>query len=114
MIATTRASPDRRASSALASTSGASASAQSISTSQCSVGAWSDLVCAYGWDCNWALAVIQCESSGNPDAYNPAGYVGLFQVWEGHGPNLRDPATNVAAAYSLYLSGGSSHWPNCP
>ena len=79
-----------------------------------SAGAWSDLVCAYGWDCNWALAVIQCESAGNPDAYNPAGYVGLFQIWEGHGSNLRDPATNVAAAYSLYLSGGRANWPNCP
>ena len=77
-------------------------------------GAWSDLVCSYGWDCNWALAVIQCESGGNSAAYNPAGYVGLFQIWEGHGANLRDPATNIAAAYSLYLSGGRSHWPNCP
>jgi len=77
-------------------------------------GAWGDLVCSYGWDCSWALAVIQCESGGNPNAYNPAGYVGLFQVWEGHSSNLRDPATNIAAAYSLYLSGGRSHWPNCP
>jgi uncharacterized protein YabE (DUF348 family) len=75
---------------------------------------WSDLVCAYNWDCNWALAVIQCESGGNPNAYNPAGYVGLFQIWEGNGPNLRDPATNIAAAYSLYASGGRGHWPNCP
>ncbi|MCH8007337.1 MAG: DUF348 domain-containing protein [Chloroflexi bacterium] len=77
-------------------------------------GAWSDLVCSYGWDCNWALAVIQCESGGNSAAYNPAGYVGLFQIWEGHGANLRDPATNIAAAYSLYRSGGRSNWPNCP
>ena len=77
-------------------------------------GAWSDLVCSYGWDCNWALAVIQCESGGNSAAYNPAGYVGLFQIWEGHGANLRDPATNIAAAYSLYLSGGRGRWPNCP
>ena len=77
-------------------------------------GSWSDLVCSYGWDCNWALAVIQCESGGNPNAYNPAGYVGLFQVWEGHSSNLQDPATNIAAAWSLYLSGGGSHWPNCP
>ncbi len=77
-------------------------------------GAWGDIVCSYSWDCNWALAVIQCESGGNASAYNPAGYVGLFQVWEGYGANLRDGATNIAAAYSLYLSGGRSHWPNCP
>ena len=76
--------------------------------------AWSDLVCSYSWDCDWALAVIQCESAGNASAYNPTGYVGLFQIWEGHGAGLRDPATNIAAAYSLYLSGGRSRWPNCP
>jgi uncharacterized protein YabE (DUF348 family) len=76
--------------------------------------AWAGLVCSYSWDCDWALAVIQCESAGNPSAYNSAGYVGLFQIWEGHGSNLEDPATNVAAAYSLFLSGGRSPWPNCP
>jgi len=78
------------------------------------VGDWSDIVCSYGWDCEWALAVIQCESGGNANAYNGAGYVGLFQIWEGHGANLTDPATNIAAAYSLYLSGGAGNWPNCP
>jgi uncharacterized protein YabE (DUF348 family) len=80
-----------------------------------SVGSWRDLVCSYGWDCDWALAVIACESGGNPGAYNPAGpFIGLFQIWAGHGSNLNDPATNIAAAYSLYLSGGRGHWPNCP
>jgi len=77
-------------------------------------GDWQDLVCSYDWDCQWAMAVIMCESGGNANAYNPAGYVGLFQIWEGFGANLRDPATNVAAAYSLYQSGGRGHWPNCP
>ena len=77
-------------------------------------GDWRDLVCSYDWDCDWALAVIQCESGGNADAYNSSGYVGLFQIWQGHGDNLTDPATNTAAAYSLYVSGGAGHWPNCP
>ncbi len=77
-------------------------------------GDWQDLVCSYQWDCSWAMAVIMCESGGNPNAYNPQGYVGLFQIWEGYGANLRDPATNIAAAYSLYLSGGPGNWPNCP
>jgi uncharacterized protein YabE (DUF348 family) len=77
-------------------------------------GDWTSIVCSYDWDCSWALAVIQCESGGNPNAYNPAGYVGLFQIYEGYGGNLRDPATNIAAAYSLYASGGGSLWPNCP
>lgn len=76
---------------------------------------WGELVCSYGWDCAWALAVISCESGGNPSAYNPVGpYVGLFQIWEGFGGNLWDPAVNIAAAYSLYQTGGASHWPNCP
>ena len=77
-------------------------------------GDWRDLVCSYDWDCDWALAVVQCESGGNPKAYNSSGYVGLFQIWQGHGDNLTDPATNVAAAYSLYVSGGPGNWPNCP
>ncbi len=79
-----------------------------------SSGQWRDMVCSYDWDCNWALAVIACESGGNPDAYNPQGYVGLFQIWEDYGANLRDPATNIAAAYSIYSSHGPSAWPNCP
>jgi len=76
---------------------------------------WRQLVCTYDWDCGWALAVINCESGGDPAAYNPAGpYIGLFQVWGGFGGNLRDPAVNIATAYSLYVSGGPGHWPNCP
>jgi uncharacterized protein YabE (DUF348 family) len=77
-------------------------------------GDWRDLACSYNWDCSWAMAVIMCESGGNPNAYNPQGYVGLFQIWEGYGANLRDPTTNIAAAYSLYVSGGTGNWPNCP
>jgi uncharacterized protein YabE (DUF348 family) len=77
-------------------------------------GDWANLVCSYNWDCSWALAVIQCESGGNPDAYNPGGYIGLFQIWQGYGANMQDPATNIAAAYSLYESGGPGNWPNCP
>ncbi len=72
-------------------------------------------ICSYPWPCEWALAVIECESGGDPNAYNPAGpYVGLFQVWEGYGGNLYDPAVNVAVAWELYQSGGAGHWPHCP
>jgi len=75
-----------------------------------------ELVCAYSWDCEWALAVIQCESGGDPNAYNPAGYIGLFQISQplyGAGLNLYDPAVNTAVAWSLYQSGGAGHWPAC-
>ena len=77
-------------------------------------GGYADLVCQYDWDCSYANAIVACESEGDPGAYNSSGYVGLFQVHESYAPNLTDPATNIAVAYSLYLSGGWSHWPNCP
>jgi len=76
---------------------------------------WRTLVCSYDWPCEWALAVVDCESTNSPSAYNPAGpYIGLFQVWEKYGGNLYDPEVNVSKAYGLYQSGGSAHWPNCP
>lgn len=74
---------------------------------------WRDLVCSYGWDCSWAMSVIYCESGGNPNAYNPAGpYVGLFQILD-PSVSLFDPAENIAAAYSKYLSQGPSAWGAC-
>ena len=76
---------------------------------------WRSLVCAYDWDCEYALLVIKCESNGNADSVNPAGpYVGLFQVHAGYGGNLYDPAVNIAAAYDLYTRSGWGPWPNCP
>ena len=73
-----------------------------------------ELVCSYGWNCSWALSVMYCESGGNPDAYSPYGpYIGLFQLHASHGSNLFDPATNVAVAYSVYLSSGPAAWGAC-
>ena len=79
---------------------------------------WRGLVCSapFTWPCGWALAVIQCESSGNPNAYNPLGFVGLFQVSLIHRwsrAQLEDPELNVRAAHELYLRGGMP-WPSCP
>jgi len=76
---------------------------------------WRTIVCSYDWDCEYALAVIRCESNGNADSYNPAGpYIGLFQIWHGYGGDLYDPAVNIAAAYAIYSRSGWSPWPNCP
>ena len=73
-----------------------------------------ELVCSYGWDCSWALAVMYCESGGDPNAYNPAGpYVGLFQLLDPSG-TLFDPAVNIAEAYWKYLSLGPGAWRGCP
>ena len=60
--------------------------------------------------------MIQCESSGDPNAYNPAGpYYGLFQVL--HGPY--DPYLNAVEAHIQYVEWVTgvrkvSPWPNCP
>ncbi|MDH3248587.1 MAG: lytic transglycosylase domain-containing protein [Acidimicrobiia bacterium] len=70
-----------------------------------------------------ALAVISCESSGDPDAKNPRSSAsGLFQhlgrFWPERsvkaglpGVDIFDPSANVAvAAWLVYEGGGWSHW----
>ncbi len=78
---------------------------------------WTALVSQpiFTWPTEWALAVIQCESGGNPLAYNPAGpYVGLWQVLNGSS----DPYTNALQAhyqYRQWMEGirAVSPWPTC-
>ena len=80
---------------------------------------WRELVCnpPFIWECEVALAVIQCESSGNPAARNGP-YVGLFAVdsvlhrWTVE--QLEDPEINVAAAAELWERRGWQPWPSCP
>lgn len=87
------------------------------------VGQWRGLVCSapFTWPCEWALAVIACESSGNPDAIGDEWYegrliyfYGLFQVWNGP----LDPYLNTVEAhiqYAQYVRGQRPNpWPNCP
>lgn len=70
-----------------------------------------------------ALAVISCESSGDPNAKNPRSSAsGLFQhlgrFWAERtadaglpGADIFDPSANVAvAAWLVYEGGGWSHW----
>jgi soluble lytic murein transglycosylase-like protein len=82
---------------------------------------WRALVAAYpDWDPDLALAVIACESRGDPGAVNPrSGAAGLFQLlgWQrladllaGVGANLFDPSVNVAAAHWLWAHGGGFWW----
>ena len=78
---------------------------------------WTALVSQpqFTWPTEWALAVIQCESSGNPAAYNFAGpYLGLFQVLNGS----TDPMTNALQAHEQFrewMAGvrQTSPWPTC-
>ena len=61
-----------------------------------------EIVCAphWTWDCGWALRVVECESGGDPDAYNPAGpYVSLWQVLNGS----FDPWENTRQAHQQFV-----------
>jgi hypothetical protein len=74
-------------------------------------------------DIEHALAIIRCESLGDPNAYNPGGPVsGLFQhrdrYWAARstaagwgGSDIFSPEANVAvAAWLVYHNGGWKHW----
>jgi len=72
------------------------------------------IIGAYPWPFDEAVAVARCESGLNPNARNPSGATGLFQIIGGN-PAMFDPAANAAAAYSKYLDGVSRgnrwyHW----
>jgi uncharacterized protein YabE (DUF348 family) len=66
---------------------------------------------------NWT-ALAKCESGGNPQAYNPAGYYGLYQfsksTWASVGgsgdPRSASPAEQTARAQALYARGGAGQW----
>ena len=73
-------------------------------------------------DVDKALAVISCESGGDPNAQNPSsGAAGLFQhiprYWPERasavglpGASIFDPVANVSAAAYLVYSVGWSPW----
>jgi uncharacterized protein YabE (DUF348 family) len=66
---------------------------------------------------NWA-SLAKCESGGNPQAANPAGYYGLYQfsksTWASVGgsgdPRSASPAEQTARAQALYARGGAGQW----
>jgi len=66
---------------------------------------------------NWA-ALARCESGGNPQAVNPAGYYGLYQfslsTWRSVGgsgnPTDASAAEQTARAQALYARGGAGQW----
>jgi uncharacterized protein YabE (DUF348 family) len=66
---------------------------------------------------NWG-ALAKCESGGNPQAYNPAGYYGLYQfsksTWASVGgsgdPRNASAAEQTARAQALYARSGASQW----
>jgi soluble lytic murein transglycosylase-like protein len=72
----------------------------------------------FGIDGPYLLAVAHCESTLNPNAYNPAGYHGLFQfdfsTWGAYGyGSIYDPVAQARTAARLLAAGQASRWPNC-
>jgi uncharacterized protein YabE (DUF348 family) len=69
---------------------------------------------------NWT-GLARCESGGNPNAVNPAGYYGLYQfslsTWRAVGgrgyPTDYGYWEQTKRAWKLYRSSGSSPWPVC-
>jgi len=70
---------------------------------------------------NWA-ALADCESGGNPKAYNPAGpYYGLYQfsqpTWNSVGgsgvPTNASASEQTYRAQLLYKKAGAGQWPVC-
>ena len=69
---------------------------------------------------NWG-ALADCESGGNPNAVNPAGYYGLYQfdvgTWRSVGgsglPTSASAAEQTYRAKLLYQQRGRSPWPTC-
>lgn len=79
-----------------------------------------EIVCAYDWPCDEALAVAWCESRLQADVYNSDNW-GLFQLWGGWAvvfgttrPALLEARTNVMVAYGVWLREGWSPWACSP
>lgn len=54
------------------------------------------------WNVDYVLAIMQCESYGNPWATGAAGEKGLLQIHPIHGAlSTYDPAGNIAAAWII-------------
>lgn len=77
---------------------------------------WRGLVSGYSWPVEEALAVMDCESRGQPSATGGANY-GLFQINAVHAGRvagdlqaLYDPATNIRVAYEIWSDQGWAPW----
>lgn len=80
------------------------------------------LIAAYPWPAIEATRIMMCESGGDPNAYNPSGARGAFQIMPVHAwrvggdlDSLYDPAVNVRVAFDIYVDNGgfAGPWAAC-
>lgn len=72
----------------------------------------------HGLSGDYLVGIAECESGLDPNAFNSAGYHGLFQfdstTWAEFGSgDIFDPAAQAEAAASLIAAGQASRWPVC-
>ena len=72
----------------------------------------------FGLDPGYLIGVATCESGLDPNAYNEAGYHGLFQfdeqTWSAYGyGSIWDATAQARTAARLIAAGEGSRWPNC-
>jgi hypothetical protein len=61
------------------------------------------------WAASQAASIAECESGGNPRAYNPSGATGLWQILGQVVPgNLFDPLVNAENAVAKFRASGDS------
>jgi hypothetical protein len=61
------------------------------------------------WAASQAASIAECESGGNPRAYNPSGASGLWQILGQDVPgNLFDPLVNAENAVAKFRASGDS------
>lgn len=72
----------------------------------------------FGIDGGWLYSIAACESGLNVQAYNGAGYYGLFQfdqgTWATYGyGSVYDATAQARTAARLLAAGQASRWPSC-
>lgn len=72
----------------------------------------------FGIDGDYLVSIAECESGLDPQAFNSAGYHGLFQyddtTWSAYGyGSIWDPVAQARTTAELLADGQSSRWPNC-
>jgi hypothetical protein len=61
------------------------------------------------WAASHAAEIAECESGGNPSAYNPSGATGLWQILGSVVPgNLDNPFTNALNAVAKFRASGGT------